>query len=378
MSVKVCLAANTVDYPWAGGFMWIYLNWALGFRALGCDVIWLEQLRTLEGAEGRVVALKDRLRPYGFEQIALLGPDGTPYDGDATDAYIDLEAAAEAEVLFNMAYGLGAGVIDRFKHSALLDIDPGLCQLWLSKGWIEVAPHDVYLTIGETVGRPGSLFPDAGLEWHHVPPSVALDCWTNASDSPSRPFTTVSSWDTYDEWMEDDDGYYSNDKRDGFLPFLDLPSLTQEPIELALALPDEGAPAELTERGWGVVDSAQIAGKPWDYWTYVRSSRGEFSCVKPSCVRLQNAWISDRTICYLASGRPAVIEDTGPSGFLPDGEGLHRFRTVEEAADRLERVAEDYEHQSTLARKLAEEHFDARRNAGRVLELAMAVSARSR
>jgi hypothetical protein len=378
MSLTVCLAADTHTWPQGGGHFWAYLNWALGFRSLGCEVIWLERVRKWDRTEGLVVALADRLRPYGLDGgIALINRDGASYDGPSADAYLDLEGAAEADVLFNMAYDdLDPSVVARFRHSALLDLDPGMCQLWLAHGWVEVAPHDVYLTIGETVGRPGSLVPDVGLEWHYVPPSVALDWWTTAPDPPVRPFTTVTSWGTYENWSVDGDEWSPNDKRDGFLPVLDLPSLTEEQLELAMALPEEGPPAELTERGWSVADAAQVAGTPWDYWSYVRSSRGEFTCVKPQCVGLQNAWISDRTICYLASGRPAVIEYTGPSGFLPDAEGLLRFRTVEEAADRLRTVAEDYEGQSRLARKLAEEHFDARKNAGRVLEVAMATSTR--
>jgi hypothetical protein len=121
------------------------------------------------------------------------------------------------------------------------------------------------------------------------------------------------------EGMIDGAGAYSNDKRTGFLPYLDLPKLAAAPLELALCL----APEEHDERamllghGWRLCDAWGVASTPWDYQRYVQRSRGEFSCVKPSCVRLQNAWISDRTLCYLASGRPAVVEHTGPSRFLP-------------------------------------------------------------
>jgi hypothetical protein len=129
--------------------------------------------------------------------------------------------------------------------------------------------------------------------------------------------------------------------------------------------------AELEERGWRVRHSYDVASTPWDYQHYVQESSGEFSCVKPSCVRLQNAWVSDRTLCYLASGKPAVIEHTGPSRFLPDAEGLFRFRTIDEAARALEKLADDYDHQCQLARELAEEHFEARTVVGHVLEQAL-------
>ena len=107
------------------------------------------------------------------------------------------------------------------------------------------------------------------------------------------------------------------------------------------------------------------------YRDYIQKSRGEFSCAKPSCMRLANAWISDRTLCYLASGKPAVVQHTGPSGFLPDGEGLFRFRTPDEAAQALRAVESDYDRHAAAARALAEAHFDAGRVVGRVLERAL-------
>ena len=117
----------------------------------------------------------------------------------------------------------------------------------------------------------------------------------------------------------------------------------------------------MLEKGWRVRDAASISSTPWDYQEYIQHSRGEFSCVKPSCIKLQNAWMSDRTICYLASGKPAVMQYTGPSRFLPDAAGLFRFRDLEEAARGLETVAADYDRQGRLARTLVEDHFDARR-----------------
>jgi hypothetical protein len=139
---------------------------------------------------------------------------------------------------------------------------------------------------------------------------------------------------------------------------------------LALCLGYDGERVELEERGWRVRHSYEVTSTPWGYQRFVQGSRGEFSCVKPSCVRLQNAWISDRTLCYLASGKPAVIEHTGPSRFLPDAAGLLRFRTMDEAVRCLETVVADYERQCGLARALAEEYFDAGKVVGRVIEQA--------
>jgi hypothetical protein len=114
-----------------------------------------------------------------------------------------------------------------------------------------------------------------------------------------------------------------------------------------------------------------VASTPWGYQQYIQNSVGEFSCTKPSYVRLRNAWTSDRTLCYLASGKPAVVQHTGPSRFLPDAGGLFRFRTIEDAANCLEAVMADHERHRCLARALAEEYFDAPQVVGRVLEQAL-------
>ena len=93
--------------------------------------------------------------------------------------------------------------------------------------------------------------------------------------------------------------------------------------------------------------------------------------MKPACIYLQNTWISDSTLCYLASGKPAIVQDTGPSRFLPHDTGLFRFRNIEEAARYLEMASANYQHHCRAARELAVEYFDARKVLGRVLEAAM-------
>jgi hypothetical protein len=373
----VCISADTLGVQEAGGHLWVYLNWALGLRALGCQVIWLEEVDpSLSASEVRanVAALKHRLRAYDLaDRVALYcnsGASPLPPAGDC----LDLEAAAESDLLLNPRYGTSPDIVRRFRRSALLDIDPGPLQMWMSMGVINVAPHDIYFTIGETVGRPEARIPGLGIKWQHVPPCVALDWWPPCGAPPDAPFSTVSNW-YMDESMLDDSGrFYRNDKLSGFLPFMDLPSRAGQPLELALCL---GANAEaeratLQKRGWRVRDAWQITATPWDYQGYIQASRGEFSCAKPAYVRLQTAWISDRTICYLASGKPAVVQDTGPSWFLPDSEGLFRFRDLEDAVQCLDRVLDDYERQSKLARALAEDYFDAKKNVRRLLELALA------
>lgn len=377
MTLTVCLYARTLYYPAGGGHLWVYLNWALGLRALGCQVIWLEAVFPWTPAhelQAYVTALKTRLERYGLAaSVALCSSTYESLPQEAQTGCLDLEVAVAADLLLNLRYGIAPEVVGRFRRSALVDIDPGLLQTWMSTGAVSVARHDVYFTIGETVGQPEARFPDVGLKWQYTPPCVALDWWPTHWAARGAPFTTVSHWNA-NEWMQDADEIYANDKRTGFLPFLDLPQWTVQPLELAICLGvyDQDERGGLEERGWRVRNAPEVTSTPWDYQRYIQDSYGEFSCVKPSCVRLQNAWISDRTLCYLASGKPTVIQHTGPSRFLPDADGLFRFHDLKEAAHCLETVAADYEQQCKLARKLAEEYFDAQKVVGRVLEQALA------
>src|SRR5215216_3802434 len=221
MSITVCLSTKkTLNYPQGGGHLWVFLNWALGLRALGCEVIWLETVSREESVSAlnrrrrlerdglverpsdlvhevqvNVATLKRRLERYGLaEHLALCARSGEILPDEVTKGCLNLEAAAEADLLLNLRYNLPGEVVGRFRRSALLDIDPGLLQLWMSQGLVSVAQHDLYFTIGETVGQPEALFPDVGLKWHYTPPPVFLPEWPQVQAESMAPYTTVSHW----------------------------------------------------------------------------------------------------------------------------------------------------------------------------------------
>jgi hypothetical protein len=235
-----------------------------------------------------------------------------------------------------------------------------------------VALHDVHFTTGATVGTPAARFPDGGRDWVRIQPAVSVERWRVAETAPKHGFTTVSTWWS-GNWIVEHGGYYDDNKRASFLEYVDLPARTAEPLELAIYWsPRDGADLRrLRAAGWRVRHARDVVGSTTAYQAYVRGSRGEFSCARASCVRLQNAWVSDRTLCYLASGRPAVVQHTGPHPCLDAGEGVLRFTTLDEAAAALAAVAADYERHRRAARALAEEHFDAAKVAGRILERAL-------
>jgi phosphotransferase family enzyme len=376
VSVTVCLApANTIAYPNGGGHLWVYLQWALGLRALGCRVIWLEVIDPTEPVEEtarKVGALRRHLAPWGLaEAIALSSPDGAPLPRDVAGPFPDLEAAVDADLLLNLWHSLPAAIVRRFRRTALIDTDPGLLQIWMTTGTIRAAPHDTYFSIGETVGTPAARFPDCGLRWLYTPPPVFLPEWPPLPPDGAASYTTVAHW--WGGTFEFNGSTFCNEKRVAFLEYLDLPTRAPVQLELAVCLAEyyEEYRQLMAPKGWTLREAWDVSSTPEQYRAYVHGSRGEFSCAKPAYVTLDTAWVSDRTLCYLASGRPAVVQHTGPSRLLPDADGLFRFRNIDDAVNALAAAEADYERHCRQARALAEEHFDARRVVASVLERAL-------
>jgi len=383
MPTIVIAPYNVAAFPEGGGHFWVYLQYVLGLRQLGCEVYWLEAFRSKGRAEQEAAALRTfraRMEQHGLgaKHILYLTHSKEPLP-EAPTEYLGMsrdEAEAifdRADLLLNFHYGISPGLLSRFRRTALVDIDPGLLQFWMSCGQVRVPRHDLYFTTAENVGRPGSRIPDCGLEWIHIWPAVCLERWPFTFDPNCEAFTTVSAWDASD-WIVDGVDTYENTKRVAFLEYADLPRLTSQPLELALFLRyerDLHEGAQLEGRGWRIRHSRKVAATPEMYQHYIQQSRGEFSCAKRSCIKFQNGWVSDRTLCYLASGKPAVVQDTGPSAVLPNDEGMFRFTTAQQAAQAFKTINADYERHCHAARKLAETHFDAKKVVTNILRHAL-------
>ncbi len=376
MTTIVVSAYNVADFPQGGGHFWVYMQYVQGLRRLGCDVYWLEAFRGSGDPQRDSEALStfaQRMERFGLAGKLILysGPVGSREYLGVRPA--EAEAVfGRADLLLNFHYGIDPALLSCFRRTALVDIDPGLLQFWISRGQVTVSPHDRYFTTGETVGTPAARFPDCGLSWLRIRPPVCLDLWPYIREPGGDAFRTVSSWWGLD-WLVDGDQVLENTKRVAFLRFAELPRRTPQKIELALFLIDTDAEDRqfMGAQGWRIRHSSEVAGTPETYQAYIQGSRGEFSCAKPSCMLFQNAWVSDRTLCYLASGRPVVVQNTGPSAWLPNGEGMFRFSTMAEAVDSLAAIDADYARHRRAARELAEACFDARQICERILNLAI-------
>jgi hypothetical protein len=370
MSTVVISVYKVANFPDGGGHFWVYMQYAQGLRRLGCDVYWLEQFRPPPDPAEEAQLLSgffERMKRFGLEGKVLLyaaRPEGLRFTGCQ---WSDVEhVLRRADLLLNFHYAIDPHLLARARRTALIDIDPGLLQFWMSTGQLTVPAHDHYLTTGETVGTPGARFSDCGLRWQRIRPPVCLELWPFTYDPRAQAFTTVSSWSTTDWLKVTENGktiLRENTKRVAFLEYAELPRRTTQPLELALYTDERDREdlARLTRNGWRVRHSAEVAGSPGAYRSYIQRSRGEFSCAKASCLEFQNAWVSDRTVCYLASGKPVVVQHTGPSAYLPDGEGMFRFTSLDDAAAALATINAAYAHHSRAARAIAETHFDSRR-----------------
>jgi hypothetical protein len=92
---------------------------------------------------------------------------------------------------------------------------------------------------------------------------------------------------------------------------------------------------------------------------YVQGSGSEFSVAQGIYVETKSGWFSDRSVKYLASGKPVLVQDTGLARNYPVGEGLVTFSSPDEALAGASDIVGGYERHSKAARALAEDFFDS-------------------
>jgi hypothetical protein len=368
------VAGQIATYPF-GGVVWDYGQYALGLERLGLDVYYLEDtgewtydLSTMHFSEESPYGVEflqrslATLSPSLAERWHYRAPDGS-VRGLATETM--KEVVAEADLFLNTS---GICVLrDEYMRSrckVLVDTDPGWNHFVGYARADQTPPqpplhsfrrHDHFFTYAERLGSPGCRLPDLGISWHVTRPPVVLDQW--APEGSGARWTTVMSWNTYDEHVAHDGVVYGA-KDVEFHAFERLPRRAPATFELAVA--HLAGPVErLRELGWSVVDGVSVSRTADDYRQYVERSRGECSVAKHVYVATRSGWFSCRSVCYLASARPVVLQDTGFSEYLPTGDGLLAFSDLASAAAAIERVEAEYEHHAEAAREIARTEFAA-------------------
>jgi hypothetical protein len=363
--------------PGQGGATWAVLQYLLGFERLGHDVLFVEQCaRSDLEPEGEQLArsrnasyFRQVMAEHGLESrsaLLLAGSEetvGLPYPNL-------LETAKGADLLVNISGILtDERITSPIAARAYLDLDPAFNQFWQVSGIdMRFGGHTHFVTVGQAIGSPGCPVPTCGFEWIPTVPPVVLDRWPRAELISHDAFTTVGNWRAYGSIEHA--GVTYGQKVHSLRELIALPTRTDARFLLALSIhPGETRDLQaLDENGWELVDAATVAGTPADYHRFLAGSRAELGIAKSGYVLSRCGWFSDRSACYLASGRPVIAQETGFSHFLPVGDGLLSFRTEDDAVVAIGELEGDYARHSSAARAIAEEHFDSSRVLTRLLE----------
>ena len=370
----VIVSGALANKPHNGGNAWTRLSWACGFRRLGFNVLFVEQLAAGAGGDAAGYFVKV-LGDFGLaESAALLDARGERLAGISADRVVD--AARDADLLFNIS---GHCAIEAIRRGPRLrvyfDDDPGYTQFWHAgdSAGPRLDGHDFYYTIGLNVGSGNCPIPTGGVPWRHTLPPVVLDDWPAMpppeADRRCLRFTTVASWrGAYGPVTHAGQTY--GQKAHEFRKLLDLPRRAGHAFEIALDIHPADARdlSALREHGWLVTDPRAASSTPQQFRHYVQCSSAEFSVAQGVYAQTGSGWFSDRTTRYLASGRPALVQDTGFGRRLPCGEGLVPFRALEDAADGADRIARDYAAHRAAARAMAEKLFNSDVVIGRLLD----------
>jgi hypothetical protein len=379
---KIVVLHLAARYPFAG-VIWQLLHHLVGFRNLGLDVYYIEDHSAavydpLVGSPVRdptsnLRGLAAVLERWGFGgRWSFLDSVREEYVGMTRERCFEL--LREADGVINLC---GATELrDEHRSSrclVYLETDPGLFQFDLQRKIptaIERArAHHLLFTYGYNIGAPDCLLPTAGYQWRPTWPPVLLDEWRpGIGPAEPRAFTTVGTWHNrgHDIELRGDTFYWSKDVN--FRKVLDVARRADQPIELATDL-NSGPDYECAIAGGFTFTPVVPMSLDVDaYRNYISASRGEFTVAKDVYVRTRSGWFSDRTVCYLAAGRPVVTQRTGFEKFVPTGEGLCAFDTAAEAADAIRTINADYPRHARAARKIAEEYFGADKLLGAIAE----------
>jgi len=360
VSLRIVVSGMLAAIPGQGGASWAVLQYVLGLRRLGHDVVFVEPAAPSDATQSyfeHVVARFDL-----HDRAALLDPATGACGG--VDRRRLLAFAAGADLLLNISGVLeDEELLAAIGVRAFVDLDPAFTQLWCAADGIDMGfeRHNRFVTIGGRIGSDGCAVPTCGRDWITTLQPIVLERWPVADRVEHRALTTVGHWRAYGSIEHG--GVHYGQKAHALRALLELPRRAEARFALALGMHrDEWRDlAALDEHGWELLDPAEVACTPDAYAAFVRGSWAEFGLAKSGYAASACGWFSDRSVCYLASGRPVLALDTGFGADIPTGEGLLAFSTVEEAVAGVAELRDGYERHRRAARSLAEDLFDSDR-----------------
>lgn len=365
------------------GVAWQALHYLEGFRRLGYDVYYVEDTGEWADDCSHIVNYIARLMKWcglsdrwAYRAASL----GSTWFGLSELQLLKLFEKADAIVNVTASNLLREEYL-RIPVRIYLETDPGLPQIGVAKGNRQTMDflnaHTHHFTYGENFGEPDCALPIGPFGYYPTRQPIIVDWWSSAFDrgtdgglqaAVQSHFTTIATWKESAKDIKWNGENYTWSKHYQFLKFIDLPHLTAQPLELALACGDDKAIQLLMSHGWRIVDAIALSKDILPYRNYILSSRGEFTVAKDQYTRLQSGWFSDRSACYLAAGRPVITQETGFNKFLPTGKGLFGFKTMEHILEAIDMIESDYEGNCRAAREIAMEYFAADKVLGSLKE----------
>lgn len=361
------------QFPLAG-IAWQLIHHLVGLRRLGFDVFYVEETgaipydpRTKNLADDCSYSLRfinETLQPYGFA-------DAWAYREGLTSQWYGMSTSRVRE-LFDRALCVinlcGASHPETLTYRPkgkflYLETDPVLYQVRLGQGDAAalrfLGAHDAHATYGENLGEPDCPIPLTQFDWKKTRPPVVLDLWPMREDAACQRFTTIATWHNRGKDLCFAGETYRWSKHLNFLAVADLPRRVGHALELGVEIDDQSALDTFRQHGWILTDPFAVSQNMQCYREYIAASRGEFTVSKDVVVRTKSGWFSDRSVCYLAAGKPVVTQETGFSKFIPTGHGLFAFSSLDEACAALTAINQDYSAQARAAREIARTYFDA-------------------
>lgn len=368
--------------PFAGQ-TWLYVNWLRALTSLGHEVYYIEDdiVWPFDPRQNRVtddfhyavdhvsrcmahIGLRDRWAVRFFlRRGASWGMESSAIDRlyRTCDAVLNICGATELR--------------DEHKVAPLrvyVETDPVIAELRVASGDNVMKSilddHNAFFTYGENYGAADCGVPLSGLDFHMTRQPVDLGLWPMTYEPEATYFTTVGNYRQVGKDVSYGGQVYRWSKHFEWERILNVPRRTNQPFDLAINVEDPADFRLLRSHGWHLRYPVQLSLDVFGaYPRYIRSSRAELTVAKDQNVRLRSGWFSERDVCYLASGKPVVAQDTGFSNVLPIGEGLFAFMTTDEAVEAVDAVNRDYRRHCEAARALAEDHFAGPKVAARFL-----------
>lgn len=370
------------------GVIWQHIHYIVGLQRLGHDVYYVEDSARLpynpqtfevtEEFDYAAAVLQRLAREFNFVRrwafCARYLP-GNPTAGLALKKIRQLYG--EADAILNIC-GTQEFNQDLLKTERIIYVesDPGVEQIKIDQ---RARPtirylqrHHALFTFGENVGTAEFRVPAHGFKWHPTRQPIVTDFWkTSRPPGAAAVLTSIANWST--SGLKDvvwRGSKYLWSKSREFIRFVKAPKIAGETIELATDIKDARLRQKFEANGWRFTSPLQMSVDYWLYRDYVRKSKGEFTVAKDQYVRLNTAWFSDRSACYLAAGRPVITQETGFSGIYGNEAGLFGFRSLGEIAEAAREIKRDYKRHSRAAREIACEFFEAETVVGFLLERA--------